>query len=139
MNLSHINGTYISYFVGWKGIYIANQSIMSENKAHYEKSNQSLNFASNIHPDVPSKLVQAILIFLSIIGVTTNLLVCMTVLSISRLLQKIVNCFVVNLCCAEILVDGIVMPMFCFAVDHFIYNYVVALAVISYVIIVFKN
>ena len=133
MNLSHINRTYIPYFAGWKEINVANQLVISENKANYEKWNESLNYASNIHPEVPSKLVQVILMFLSIIGVTTNLLVCMAVLSVPRLRQKIVNCFVVSLCCTQILVDGIVIPMFCFAVDHFIYNYVVALAVISYI------
>ena len=133
MNLPQINSTYIPYFAGWKEINVANQSVISENKAHYEKWNHSLIYSSNIQPEIPSKLVQVILIVLSIIGATANLLVCMAVLSVSRLRQKIVNCFVVSLCCTQILVDDIVMPMFCFAVDHFIYNYVVALAVISYI------
>ena len=91
MNLPQISSTYIPYFAGWKEINLANQSVISENKAHYEKWNQSLIYSSNIQPEIPSKIVQVILIVLSVIGIATNLLVCMAVLSVSRLRQKIVN------------------------------------------------
>ena len=76
---------------------------------------------------------KSVLLIISLIALFANILVCAAILSVPNLRREIVNCFVLSLCSTQILVDVVVMPLFCFAADHFIYSYAVALTVMAYI------
>ena len=95
----------------------------------------------NITKDLPNQklppdfILEAEKIFILIISFASlipNIAVCFIILSKDKLRNKVTHIFAVSLCITQMLVSGVLLPLFCFQLNEAVFNHLSALIIISY-------
>ena len=83
----------------------------------------------------PGGIPEAEKIFILIISFASfipNIAVCFIILSKDKLRNKVTHIFAVSLCITQMLVSGVLLPLFCFQLNEAVFNHLSALIIISY-------
>lgn len=74
------------------------------------------------------------LLVLAIIAFIENLFIFSIIISSRKLRKKVVFHYVMNLLVTQMLVSTIIMPMYCYAEDHFLFGYITAFLIFGYIL-----
>ena len=82
-------------------------------------------------PDVILEAEKIFILIISFASLIPNIAVCFIILSKDKLRNKVTHIFAVSLCITQMLVSGVLLPLFCFQLNEAVFNHLSAL-IISY-------
>ena len=83
-------------------------------------------------PDVIPKAEKIFILIISFASLIPNIAACFTILSKEKLRNKVTHIFALSLCFTQMLVSGVLLPLFCFQLNQAVFNHLSALIIISY-------
>ena len=83
-------------------------------------------------PDVIPEAEKIFILIISFASLIPNIAVCFTILSKEKLRNIVTHIFAVSLCFTQMLVSGVLLPLFCFQLNETVFNHLSALIIISY-------
>lgn len=84
-------------------------------------------------PHIGIKKKVFILVFATLSFIENTILL-VAILTNQKLRKKVTFIFVINLLFSQMLVAVVTLPMYCFATNHFLFGYVLALTIIAYIL-----
>ena len=73
------------------------------------------------------------LLLLAFVGLVENVILCLVICTQRKLRKRITYMYVVSLTITQIVVAGLVLPLHCFLRCHYVYSYITAFGVMSYI------